>query len=126
MRVLMLTRYGRMGASSRVRSLQYVPFLSSRNFQISVSPLLPEAYLERLYAGEGRSRWIVLKAYWRRVLQLTGSSRYDLVWIEKELFPFLPAWGERMLRLLKTPDAVDYEDAVFNTYDTHQSAMVSR
>jgi glycosyltransferase involved in cell wall biosynthesis len=60
------------------------------------------------------------------VLQLTGSFHYDLVWIEKELFPFLPAWGERMLRLLKTPYAVDYDDAVFHTYDTHPSALVRR
>jgi glycosyltransferase involved in cell wall biosynthesis len=52
------------------------------------------------------------------------SGRYDLVWIEKELFPWIPAWAEVFLSKIGIPYVVDYDDAVFHKYDLNKSRMV--
>lgn len=120
-RVLALTRYGALGASTRLRTLQYVPLLREDGIDIDVSPLLVDAYLEGLYR-RGRGPLLAsLAGYTRRLAALTNQRAYDLVWLEKELLPWLPAAFERMLR---QPYLVDYDDAIFHRYDQHPRALV--
>jgi len=80
-------RYSRLGASSRLRWLQFVPALQREGLVIESSPLLGDTYLQRKYAGRpvlGQ----VLRAYLHRARALrAGARRADLVWIEKELWP---------------------------------------
>ena len=125
MKVLLFTRYGRLGASSRVRSLQYLPFLRSRGVEVSVKPLLSDSYLQALYKGGPRWREVI-KGYCSRVVALLGAWRFDVVMIEKELFPFLPALAERFLRLIRVPYIVDYDDALFHRYDRHNNRWVRK
>ena len=124
-RVLLLPRYGPLGASSRLRMLQYVPLLEARGFSFSIQPLLDDAALAALYGtgryGAGR----LLRAYALRLRALLRAGRYDLAWIEKEALPWWPAWLERLL-LRQVPCALDFDDAVFHTYDRHRSALVRR
>ena len=76
---------------------------------------------------EGGSRWReVLKGYIGRVYWLFLAKRFDVVIIEKELFPFLPALAERFLRLANVPYIVDYDDALFHRYDCHKNPVVRR
>lgn len=124
MRVLLLTRYGRMGASSRVRAYQYLPYLRAHGLEITVAPLSDDDYLHRLYGGRGRSAAAVMCSYARRLLQLAGSRAYDLVWVEKEFFPYLPEWSVTWLRAMNVPYVVDYDDAVFHGYDRHHRRLV--
>jgi hypothetical protein len=51
MKVLLLSRYGPLGASSRVRYLQYLPYFRSQGVEVSVVPLFSDAYLQTLYQG---------------------------------------------------------------------------
>lgn len=125
MKVLLLSRYGPLGASSRVRFLQYLPFFRSNGIEITVAPLLSDAYLRALYSGGSRWRE-VLKGYVVRVLALFSARRFDVVIIEKELFPFMPAFAERFLRLMRVPYVVDYDDALFHRYDCHTNPWVRR
>ncbi len=71
--VLALTRYDRLGASSRVRFLQYVPHLERMGLRVSVQPLLPREYLTRLYATGSRSPATVavslVNRFWRALRQ---------------------------------------------------------
>lgn len=125
MKVLALTRYDRLGASSRMRMLQYLPWLTSAGVTVTVSPLFPDAYVQDLQKGQ-RSPWLVLRAYWQRLLALLGSGNFDLLWIEKECLPWLPTWIERALLPARTPYVLDYDDAVFHYYDEHRSRWVRR
>jgi len=52
------------------------------------------------------------------------ADQFDAVWLEYELFPWLPAWGEALLKTLRVPYVVDYDDAVFHRYDLHSHALV--
>ena len=121
MRILLMSRHSRLGASSRIRSWQYVPGLKELGFDITVAPLLNEEYLRALYSGEGKQLRSVAKAYRQRVWHLLKSRRYDLLWIEKELFPWLPAWIEVLISRIGCPYIVDYDDATFHTYDLYSS-----
>jgi glycosyltransferase involved in cell wall biosynthesis len=121
--VLVLTRYDRLGASSRVRFLQFLPELAARNFSFQVRPLLNDAYVKALY-GEGPIRiGSVLTAYLGRVRTLLSRGRFDLIWMEKELLPWLPTTIERAL-LNDTPYVVDFDDAWFHRYDSSPSIWV--
>ena len=125
MKVLLLSRYGPLGASSRVRFLQYLPYFRSQGVEVTVKPLLSDAYLQALYSGGSRWREVV-RGYAGRILALLGARRFDVVIIEKELFPFMPAIAERFLRLIGVPYVVDYDDALFHRYDCHSSVWVRR
>jgi len=123
MRVLLLSRYGRLGASSRVRSLQYLPFLESKGWQVDVNPLFSDNYLQSLYSGQSRGLQ-VLVGYWQRLKVLLYARRYDLIWIEKEAFPFMPALAEWLLAKAGVPYVVDYDDALFHRYDKHRRWLI--
>lgn len=125
MKVLLLTRYDRRGASSRLRTLQYLPYLESRGFEITLAPLLEARYIEGIYSGS-INWWSVASGYFSRIGALMGSRNYDLLWVEKEIYPWLPAWSESLLRSSRIPMVVDYDDAVFHRYDLHPSAVVRK
>lgn len=113
-----------MGASSRVRSYQYLPYLRSQGVDVAVSPLLDDTYLSCLYTGEER-RWLnIVQTYLRRVTALLRSRQFDLIWLEKEVFPWLPSVLERYMGLLGIPYMVDYDDAIFHRYDAHPNPLV--
>lgn len=120
--VAMLTRYAATGASSRVRALQFRPLLGGLGIQTTVYPLLGDAYLETLYAGR-RDKREILRAYLDRLVQAIAWRRHDLLWIEKELFPLLPAWFEQAL-LIGRPYVLDFDDAVFHNYDLSRHMVV--
>jgi len=67
----------------------------------------------------------VMRAYWGRLLQLVGRRNFDLLWIEKEALPWIPAWLECAL-LHGVPYVLDFDDAVFHNYDLHRSKWVRR
>lgn len=125
MKVLLLTRYDRLGASSRMRMLQYLPWLTSAGMDVTVSPLFSDAYVQGLQTGH-RNPWHVFRAYWRRLLTLLSSGNFNLLWIEKECLPWLPAWVEQALLPARIPYVLDYDDAVFHYYDEHRSTVVRR
>ncbi len=124
MRILALTRYERLGSSSRVRFYQYFPHLEAQGIEIVNSPFFSDEYVRGLYMGRSVSLQKILYAYLKRLSALVHSARYDLLWVEKELFPWIPAWFETLLHLLRIPYIVDYDDAVFHRYDMHPSAFV--
>lgn len=124
MRILTLTRYERLGSSSRVRFYQYFPYLESRGVEITCAPFFNDTYVQRLYAGQTVNRTSILFAYLKRFLTLFKSRQYNLIWVEKELFPWLPAWFEKFLEAAGIPYIVDYDDAVFHRYDLHPTAVV--
>src|ERR1043166_4686128 len=116
--VLLLTRYERLGASSRIRFLQYLPALEREGFAFDVQPLLGNDYVRSLYGGPKVGAGNLLSAYWRRCGALRRRLKYDVVWLEKEALPWLPTWME-IARLQGIPYVVDYDDAWFHRYENH-------
>jgi glycosyltransferase involved in cell wall biosynthesis len=121
LKVLALTHFDRLGAASRIRFFQFVPYLKNLGIDITISPLLEDEYLRRLYSSQKREWNYILPGYLKRLCVLTKCSKFDLVWIEKELFKFFPASFERILSSLNKPYIVDYDDATFHNYDLSPS-----
>lgn len=124
MNVLVLCRYSRLGASSRLRLYQYIPFWERADIHCDVHPLLDDRYLTALYGGRRPGKGHLLQRYLGMTRRVAGAGRYDLVVIEKEVLPFLPPLAERWLALRKIPYVVDYDDAIFHNYDLHPSRWV--
>ncbi|KAF0286429.1 hypothetical protein BA899_09755 [Spiribacter sp. SSL99] len=123
MKVLILSRYGRKGASSRLRMMQYVPGLEASGCEVSVEHLFGDQYLEALYMGQ-RANGDIFSAYRRRIRSLMKAKDADVIWLEKEALPWVPAAIEHGLFPRDAPLVVDYDDAVFHRYDRHRSAVV--
>lgn len=129
-RLLMLTRYDRRGASSRYRSYQYIPYLREVGFDITIQSLFDANYLESRYSDD-RPRILgamgAAAAYGSRALHLgTRRRAYDLVWLEKEAFPYVPAPLETLLVGNSAPVVVDLDDAVYHYYDRHMNPAIRR
>lgn len=124
MNVLLLSRYTSLGASSRYRSYQYLPYLRSRGHHVTVAPLLSDLYLRRMYNRESVPLRDVLSSYLRRMRDLFRAGRYDLLWIEYEALPWIPFALESLLLWAPVPYVVDYDDAVFHRYDMHSLGAV--
>ena len=117
LKVLLFSKYSRNGASSRLRSMQYIAPLNNDGISIEVSPLFSDEYLQNLYKNKKRPYLLVFGAYIKRMLKILTINKYDCIWIEYELLPFLPAIFERLMGLVSLSYVVDYDDAVFHNYD---------
>ena len=115
-KVLALTRYSSMAASTRQRFDQYVPHLGKAGFEITSAPLFGDEYVASI--GKSRSKALVARSYAARLVNLVrAAGRFDAAWVQYDLFPFLPGFAERALRLANIPYIVDYDDALFHNYD---------
>src|SRR5690606_1305292 len=123
MKVLYLTKYTRMAGSSRMRSFQYFPYLEKAGIQVEAKPFFDDAYLKDFYAGK-KNIFSVIRSYVRRFFVLFTVFRYDIVVIEKEIFPYLPAFAERILQILGVKYIADYDDAIFHNYDQSRNSLI--
>ena len=125
MRVLLLSRFTRLGAGSRLRFYQYLPYLKISGFDVTVAPLLDDDYVRGLSSGN-ISKLAVLKAYFVRLRYILKARQFDLVWLQSEMLPWLPGWIELALLPKNIQLVVDYDDAIFHRYDQHQLGFVRK
>ena len=123
MKVLALTRYGDLGASSRLRLFQYIPYLQKNGIQVSTQALFDNTTLARRYAEGGYGKADFLLSLVKRIFTLWQRRSFDVLWIEKEALPWFPYWFESTL-LKCVPYVLDFDDAVFHNYDLHRSWLV--
>ena len=123
LRVLALTKYCRLGASSRMRMLQYLPWFQEAGLDVTVQALLGDNQLQARYGRGKYGSRALLDAYAQRLKALLGRHSFDVLWIEKEALQWWPLWTEQAL-LRGVPYVLDYDDAVFHSYDMHTNALV--
>jgi len=123
MNILLLSRYTRLGASSRLRTMQYLPFMARDGLHVQVAPFFDDAYLKALYSGQG-ARGSTTGYMLQRVRQMRRRPAPDLIWLEKEALPWIPWLIERALLPRRVPIVSDYDDAVFHRYDKHPRGAV--
>lgn len=120
--ILMATRYGRLGASSRLRLLQYCADMTRAGLRTTIRAFFSDGYVRALY-GHGARLPRALAAYLRAGSLFKMVRAHDLVWIEKELLPFLPYRLEKML-LGDVPYVLDFDDPWFLRYENAPSRLV--
>ena len=123
MKILILSRYGHLGASSRLRTEQFIPHLHAAGFEVTFSPLLSDAYLLKSYSGKA-TRIDALRGMAKRALMMRKARQFDVIWIEKECLPWAPFLVENLLLPSGVPYVLDFDDAVFHQYDLHQRPLI--
>ncbi|GAA6201282.1 glycosyltransferase family 4 protein [Aquicoccus sp. SU-CL01552] len=123
MNILLLSRYTRMGASSRLRTMQYLPALAREGLNVQVAPFFDDAHLRVLYSGQGVRRSIS-RYMLQRIGQMRQGPALDLIWLEKEALPWVPWLVERAFLPRGVPIVSDYDDAIFHRYDKHRLGAV--
>jgi len=115
LRVLFLTRYPLEGASSRYRVFQYLPHLNDLGVDWTVSSFMSPA-MYRLSFSPGRTIAKILHtlaATIRRLGVLAGAGKYDIIYMQRELFPFGEPVIERWLKRRGARLVFDLDDALF-------------
>ena len=116
MRVLFLNKYTARGPSSRYRVLQFLPFLDQRGIRARVHALHDDGYLTARFAGRSSSPFYLARRTLSRLSALASAPRYDLVFIQKEMFPHLIDASEWWLARRGVRYAVDLDDAIHLMY----------
>ena len=76
-KVLLLSRYARLGSSSRLRIYQYLPYLQQAGIHTTLAPLFGDGYVRGLYRGNV-AKLSVLKAYIARLGVILRVGRFVL------------------------------------------------
>lgn len=115
MRVLFLTRYPVEGASSRYRVFQYLPHLKAMGVEAEVQSFMDaELYALSFRPGRtGRKAAATARAIARRLAVLRRHREFDVVYMQRELFPVGPPLVERRLKRAGARLVFDYDDALF-------------
>ncbi len=119
LRILFLLKYARQGAASRHRVFQYIPYLEAAGWKVACEPLFSDRYLADFYGTSKRSAMRALAAYSRRIsfLARTRLNRFDVVYVQNEVFPRLPFFLTQATLRHHGGIVVDYDDAVFVRYE---------
>ena len=118
MEFLVLSRYGHLGASSRVRFYNFFDALKSIDIIVNSDALISDALLMRLYGSRKYKIFDLISAYWKRLRFLYLNRNCNYLWLEKELFPWVPYKFEKFL-LGHKHLILDIDDAIFHNYDQH-------
>jgi len=115
-RILALSPIPEEGAGCRFRISQFIPYLESVGYQVTVSPFFSPEFFRLVYKPGHYVRKALSFAELsiKRLDSLRDASRFDLILIYREMFPIGPAIVERLLGSRRQPPVVfDFDDAIF-------------
>ena len=124
MKILILPRYESLAARSRYRFYQNIPYLNAQGWEITVKPLLSNNYIKYLYDKTPLPVIEIIQGYFKRIIQLLNKKKFDSIWIQQELFPWIPSIFENILVRGNIKIAADYDDAFFHRYDQSKSLLI--
>ena len=109
---------GETNASSYHRVLQYVPLLREYSIDAHVSRPVPEIVYQRLLERSGGATAGGKAIFYglflaKRLMDSARADRFDVVVIQRDLFPFGPPWLERLLARRNARLVYDTDDATY-------------
>ncbi|MCI5119998.1 MAG: hypothetical protein D3908_02150, partial [Candidatus Electrothrix sp. AUS4] len=114
LKILGLSLYGPLAASTRYRLEQYIPGLSEYGIDLQVHHLLGDEYLRCRFQNKQLPFSALIRAACKRLALLLRDQEFDAVILYAEIFPFLPGWLER--KLIRKPYIYDFDDAFYLKY----------
>jgi glycosyltransferase involved in cell wall biosynthesis len=123
-KVIFFTKYTEKGPSSRYRSYQYRAYFKE-HFELKYLPLFDDNYILNLYGNKRKNYYQIVTAYLKRIIQVINLfGTKDVIFIEYELLPYFPPVLEYLLYISRVKVVLDYDDAIFHTYDLHHNFFV--
>ena len=116
LRVLALSPIPEEGAGCRFRIAQFIPYLRSVGIEVTLRSLFTADFFRLVYKRghylRKASRFATLSL--KHLASLRDLSRFDVVFLYREMFPIGPAVVERLLAMRGRPPVVfDFDDAIF-------------
>jgi len=122
MKVVALTRTSSIGPSTRYRIEQYRPALAAQGIELVSLPLFGRTWFAILEVRPAPLRALLKAPYSLvrllvRVLQARRAALgdADVVLVEQQLFPYLPAALEELLWPARKPTILEFDDAIWLT-----------
>jgi glycosyltransferase involved in cell wall biosynthesis len=115
-RLLALSPIPEEGAGCRFRIAQFIPYLQSAGFDVTLSSLFTTDFFRLVYKpGHYVRKAITFAALsMKRLGALRMASEFDVILLYREMFPIGPAIVERLLARRSGPPVVfDFDDAIF-------------
>lgn len=114
-RVLFVAPHPIEGPSSRFRIYQFLPYLQANGVHAEVRPFVSSAQVHALYRAGGTGKKVALTAIatLNRLADVLRATRYDVVYILREAFPFGPPLIERALAGSGARLVFDFDDAIW-------------
>jgi len=115
LRMLCIAPYPVENAAVRYRVLQYLPYLSQKDVEVTFRPFMDSRFFGRFYEpGHALQQTLGLIGYaLRRSLDVLRSTRHDLVLIHREAAPAGPPVIETIIaKVARKPVVFDFDDAV--------------
>jgi len=115
-RVLALSPIPEEGAGCRFRIAQFIPYLEAAGIHVTLRSLFTPEFFRLVYKRGHYLRKAMSFAALslKRLDSLRDVSRFDVVFIYREIFPIGPALIERLLTMPGRPPVVfDFDDAIF-------------
>jgi len=125
MKVLFLTNNGRQAAPSRTRVFDYLPFFKAAGIEVDVRVVIPDRLFSWAASGGQARRFaycfrVLWRSLWIGLWTAWTAPRYDVIFIQRVLFPFPIPW---ILRRYRQKIIFDFDDAIFTTHVAHTGRM---
>jgi glycosyltransferase involved in cell wall biosynthesis len=117
------SKYDRLGVGSRLRFYQFTPELY-KYFLVKVNILFPSDYIPNLFNSRPQNKLQILSGFIRRMLELYWDKS-DIIVIQRELFPYLPYFIEKLC-LHNKKYILDLDDADYLRYSQHRNSLVRK
>lgn len=106
--ILMITDGNRDHSSSRIRALQYIPYLEKAGYRVKWLPRIPEKNRKSAY---NRLKFAFLKRlFLLRIVFHVFSENYKVLFVQRF---FLPKWLIGQIRRKKKKLIFDFDDAIY-------------
>lgn len=128
MRILFVTQYGVLAASSRTRVFQYLPYLKELGAECRVLTVLPDIAGSQLLVTSQAWRkllyycWAIWRTFHCGLRAFWHAGQSDLVLIQKVILPPPLRW---LFRWSTTPLVYDFDDAIFTTEVRRQNWLAA-
>ena len=115
MKILFIEPYPTEGPSSRYRVEQYIPFLKMNGIKCKVRPFISSKFYRIIYQKGHHLKKIIyfLQSSIKRLLDIFDATRYDLIFIHLEAFPFGPPLFEWIMKPFKKKIIYDLDDSIY-------------
>ncbi|MCG2711526.1 MAG: glycosyltransferase family 4 protein [Candidatus Omnitrophica bacterium] len=115
MRVLFLTQTDIDGPASRYRVYQYLDFLKEQGIEYTLSPGVSKGNYLKVYSGYHPLKKLaaLVPVFFKRLIDVLRVSRYDIVFLQREIFPQIYPIIEKMIMKLNKNVVFDFDDAIF-------------
>ncbi|HDZ77049.1 MAG TPA: glycosyltransferase [Candidatus Omnitrophica bacterium] len=128
MKILFLVPYPTKGPSNRFRVQQYFPIIKKHDIDISLQAFQSERLYDILYSnGKCLLKVILLlQCALRRILCIFTVKRFDIVFIHREVFPFLGAFFVKIIHFLNPNIIYDFDDSIFLSHSNNSLLKLLR